>query len=518
MTSLAPEATGRAASFDMRRLTAIGLTVAIFLALFYTAFLLFLGNQAVVGVLVLVVAVCFGIVFSTRRFYAHRFILPGLSAVLVFIAFPIGYTIYLGFTNFSSFNLLSYERVLEIHLSKKVVDDTSSRGFSVLQEGDQYRLYFSEANAGFLSGPFGVSDAPQELSAVAAPAPEAGKLSIRDVIKLRKTLGSVSVELPDGVVLKNAGLRKFASQKPEFVLVDGGDLVSTIDNSRWFPNHDTGFYTNEATGEAMSPGWRVNIGFANFKRIFESEGIRAPMFSIFLWTCTFALLSVGLTFVLGLGLATALQWPHLAGKNIYRILLILPYAVPAFISILVFRGLFNQNFGEINMILNALFGIQPNWLTDGTMARSMLVIVNVWLGYPYMMLLAMGFLQSVPEVHKRAAALEGAGGFLIFRKITFPQILPPFLPLLVASFAFNFNNIVLVLLLTRGGPDMSGTVIPAGQTDILGSFTYRIAFQNAGQEYGLAGAITLLIFVIVAALAYANFVAMRRQAAKRSAT
>ena len=109
----------------------------------------------------------------------------------------------------------------------------------------------------------------------------------------------------------------------------------------------------------------------------------------------------------------------------------------------------------------------------------MLIFVNVWLGYPYMMLLSMGFLQSVPEDHKKAAALEGASPLAVFFTITLPQILPPFLPLLISSFAFNFNNIVLILLLTRGAPDMPGTVIPAGQTDILGSFTYRMSFSDS---------------------------------------
>jgi maltose/maltodextrin transport system permease protein len=134
-----------------------------------------------------------------------------------------------------------------------------------------------------------------------------------------------------------------------------------------------------------------------------------------------------------------------------------------------------------------------------------------------MMLLAMGFLQAVPEDQKKAAALEGAGALRVFFTITLPQILPPFLPLLIASFAFNFNNIVLILLLTRGLPDIPGTIIPAGQTDIVGSFTFRIAFNDTQQQFGLAGAITLLIFVIVGAISYVNFVAMRRMAERRSA-
>src|SRR4029079_10653492 len=135
-------------------------------------------------------------------------------------------------------------------------------------------------------------------------------------------------------------------------------------------------------------------------------------------------------------------------KAVYRILLILPYAVPAFISILVFRGLFNQNFGEINLILKGLFGIQPSWGTDPMLARAMVILVNIWLGYPYMMLLSMGYLQSVPADHYKAAALEGSGPLRSFFSIALPQTLPPFVPLLISSFAFNFNNVVLILLLT----------------------------------------------------------------------
>ncbi|MEL7080761.1 MAG: maltose ABC transporter permease MalF, partial [Pseudomonadota bacterium] len=318
----------------------------------------------------------------------------------------------------------------------------------------------------------------------------------------------------DGETIRNAGLRTFASVTPDYVRT-GPDELTRSDGSILTANHDTGFFVDQQ-GNQIPPGWRVTIGLDNFKRIFQSEGIREPMVRVFLWTFFFAFASVVLTFAVGLTLAVILQWPHLRYKAAYRILLILPYAVPAFISILVFKGLFNQNFGEINLILEALFGIRPNWFSDGTLARTMVLIVNTWLGYPYMMLLAMGFLQAVPSDHKKAAALEGASSLRVFFTITLPQIIPPFLPLLIASFAFNFNNLVLIFLLTRGLPDIPGTAIPAGETDILASFTYRLAFDNAGQQFGLAGAITLLIFVVVAAISYANFVAMRRAAEKRS--
>ncbi len=484
-----------------------------FVTLLYVAWRVYLVGQALFGACVLLVALGFLFIFGLRRFYFARFIFPGISTMLLFVLFPIFYTIYLGFTNYGSFNLLSFERVTEVLLSAKAVDATTERPFVLVAEGTQYRVFLPEETGGVLSAPLALEGEPEQVAAErVAEAPE-GTLSLKEVVQRRNALNALSVVLPDGTELKATGLRKFAAVQPEYELQEDGTLLSHT-GAVLTPDPTTGFYRT-ADGEKVTPGWRTFIGWENFVRIFLSEGIRAPMIQIFTWTLVFATASVLLTFGLGLLLALVLQWPHLRFKTAYRILLILPYAVPAFISILVFRGLFNQNFGEINLILEALFQLRPSWFTDETLARTMILIVNTWLGYPYMMLLAMGFLQSIPQDHQKAAALEGAGVFRVFFSITLPQILPPFLPLLLASFAFNFNNIVLILLLTRGLPDIPGTVIPAGETDILGSFTYRIAFMDSGTQFGLAGAITLLIFVVVSLLAYANFVAMRRATAER---
>ena len=165
--------------------------------------------------------------------------------------------------------------------------------------------------------------------------------------------------LPDGTGLKLSGLRTFAvghlratSSSPT------ARLVSTIDGSVLTPDHSRGFYVNEA-GETVPPGWRVNIGSANFQRIFTSEGIRQPMLAIFVWTMAFAMLSVSSPSRSACCSRRSCSGRTCRFKPLYRLLLILPYSVPAFISILVFKGLFNQNFGEINLILEALFGITP---------------------------------------------------------------------------------------------------------------------------------------------------------------
>ena len=482
----------------------------LFVGMLWVAWSLYIVGEAVLAALILASAVGFALIFGTRRFYSTRFIYPGIVAIALFVAFPVVYTVVLGFTNYSSLNLLTYERALGVIMQARTVDAATERPFGLVQDGAAYRIFLPEGEGGLLSDPVPLDGNP--VTVAASPVDSAPEtLAMREVVPLRKALGLVSVTLPDGVTLQQSGLRTFASVTPAWRLQDDGSLVSVADGRVLRPDSSTGHYVDE-TGQKITPGWRVNVGLANFQRIFTSQGIREPMLAIFIWTLVFATLSVTLTFGLGVLLAVILQWPHLRGKAFYRLMLILPYAVPAFISILIFKGLFNQNFGEINMLLEALFGVRPDWNTNPFMARLMVVLVNLWLGYPYMMLLAMGFLQSVPEDHKKAAALEGASPFRVFFTITLPQIIPPFLPLLIASFAFNFNNLVLILLLTRGAPDMPGTLIPAGQTDILGSFIYRIGFIDSGQQFGLSGAITFIIFVIVAVIAYSNFVVMRRVA------
>jgi maltose/maltodextrin transport system permease protein len=230
----------------------------------------------------------------------------------------------------------------------------------------------------------------------------------------------------------------------------------------------------------------------------------SPFISIFIWTLAFSALTVLFTLAIGLVLAALLNWEALKGRAVYRTLLFLPYAVPAFISILVFKGLFNQNFGEINAIMSAVFGVKPAWFADPLLAKIMILIVNTWLGYPYFMVLCSGLIKAIPSDLYEASAIIGASPWTNFSKITAPLIIKPLMPLLVSVFAFNFNNFVVIALLTDGRPDYLNTKVPAGTTDILVSYTYRIAFQDAGQNFGLAAAISTVIFLLIAMLSMVN--------------
>jgi maltose/maltodextrin transport system permease protein len=242
---------------------------------------------------------------------------------------------------------------------------------------------------------------------------------------------------------------------------------------------------------------------------------RGPFVSIFIWTVLFSALTVLFATAIGLSLAVVLNWEALKYRTLYRTLLFLPYAVPGFISILVFKGLFNQNFGEINAILDALFGVRPAWFADPLLAKVMILTVNTWLGYPYIMVLCTGLIKAIPADLYEASAIAGATPWQNFCRITAPLILKPLTPLLISAFAFNFNNFVLISLLTDGRPDFLNTKLPAGTTDILVSYTYRIAFTDSGQNFGLAAAISTLIFAMVALMSLAQLRVMGRGEEKR---
>lgn len=495
--------------FSFKALFKLSLISAVTLMFLYSIWALYLAGESLFAVMVMGILIGLIVVFGSKRFYTARFVFPAVVTMSVFVIFPLLYTCYVGFTNYSGSNLLNFTRVTDIHLQQVIIDKSAEMEFGLVQEQDSYRLFIKQSEGSLISDPVKLDGTDKSTTLNNTTAEPGTLLSTRDMIKLRNQLKGLTVIMPDNTQLSVSGLKTIAPIRHKYTQIDKDTLKNNLTDEVLIADHTTGFY-HTAEGEQVAPGWRVNIGWNNFKRVLFSEGIRGPMLEIFIWTLTFAALSVITTFSIGILLASVLQWQHLRFRSLYRILLILPYAVPGFISILVFRGLFNQNFGEINMILEYVFGIRPEWFTNPILAKIMTLLVNTWLGYPYMMLLAMGYLQSVPEDHAKAAALEGASPIRCFFSITLPQILPPFLPMLISSFAFNFNNVVLILLLTRGLPDIPGTLVPAGATDLLGSFTYRISFMDSGQNFGLAGAIASMIFIIVGIMAYANFVALRR--------
>ena len=180
--------------------------------------------------------------------------------------------------------------------------------------------------------------------------------------------------------------------------------------------------------------------------MFSDATIRAGFVKIFVWNVAFAVISVASTFLLGMLLALLFNDPRLRGKAFYRSVLILPYALPGFVTALVWASMFNQDYGLINKILH----LDIDWLGNAWAAKVAILTANLWLGFPYMFIVCTGALQSIPADVREAAHIDGAGALRMLRSITMPLLLVAVGPLLIARFAFNFNNFSLIYLLTGG--------------------------------------------------------------------
>jgi len=474
-------------------------------------------------IVVVVATVAIDVVYLSKRQIALKFLLPGTIALLIFQVYPVLYTAYIGFTNYGTGNVLDQQQAIDriIADSVTVPDDAiryqstplqneagdlalllddpdgdlflgTEEGLTLLEEGDVVGEGASQVVLGEYQ-PITLGDlGEREAEILAFTVPIAGEDS--DELGVEGEASAISVQTFSTAA---AAVQSLEYDAEEGVIRDleDGTVYTPVDGTFTAPD-----------GATLRPGFREFVGFENYQRVLTSEAIRGPFFRVFLWTFAFAILSVVTTFVLGLALALALNDPRMRLRRSTRSLLIVPYALPSFMTALIWQGLLNTTFGPINRIL----GVEIPWLTSqafaGALPKFSVILVNLWLGFGYMFLITTGALQAMPEEVKEAARVDGASGWQILRQITLPLLLVAVGPLLIASFAFNFNNFNTVFLLTGGGPPIQGTLTPAGHTDILISFSYRLAFAGGrGQDFGLAAAISTIIFFLVAVFSYIGF-------------
>jgi ABC-type sugar transport system permease subunit len=310
---------------------------------------------------------------------------------------------------------------------------------------------------------------------------------------------------PDAVQIPTSGgdalalqkLYEYDAEANTFTSNQTAEVYSPIDGVYTSPNDDE-----------IIPGYYTTIGLRNFQRLFTSDLFGGEFLIVFIWTFLHAALTVFVTFTIGLGLAITLNHELVPAKKIFRSLLLIPYAIPAFISVLVWRGLLDPTSGVMNEVINVFtFGLAGDlpWRSNPFWARTGIILVQMWLGFPYMLLICTGALQSIPSDMYEAADVDGAGPFRKFWNLTLPLLLVAIGPLLIASFAFNFNNFTVIQLYNDGRPTISTTSI-AGYTDILITYTYEVAFSSGrGADYGFATAITIVIFVLLTIVTVFNF-------------
>lgn len=236
------------------------------------------------------------------------------------------------------------------------------------------------------------------------------------------------------------------------------------------------------------------VGLANFADILMSRGYRMtePLSFYFtlgvtlLWTTVNVTLHVGI----GLGLALLLKHPLLKLRGVFRVLLIIPWAIPNYITALMWKGMFHRQFGAINGLLVAMHIPPVSWFTHWSTSFAANVVTNTWLGFPFMMVVALGALQSIPQDLYEAAEVDGASGWVQFRRITLPLLKPALLPSVILGTVWTFNMFNIIYLVSGGEP--------GGGTDILVSEAFRWAFER-NEQYGFAAAYCVLIFIVLLA-------------------
>lgn len=236
--------------------------------------------------------------------------------------------------------------------------------------------------------------------------------------------------------------------------------------------------------------WQIT-GFQNYTAVLMDPQFYTILWKTVLWT------AVNIFFHLSLGVFLAILIDQtLPAKPLLRTLLIIPWAVPQYISALTWRGMFNQEFGAINQVLRDYLMMEPvQWLSKPFEAFSACVLTNVWLGFPFMMMVALGGLQSIPKELYEAARVDGANAWQRFWRITWPLLQPVLIPATVLGGIWTFNNLNVVWLVSNGGE-------PADQTHILVSYVYKSAFDL--YRYGHSAALSMVIFglLLIATLFY----------------
>jgi arabinogalactan oligomer/maltooligosaccharide transport system permease protein len=469
----------------------------------------------VLGVVVLLVIIADWVYF-TRKALPLKYLLPGLIFLLVFQVFIFGYTAYIAFTNYGTGHVGTQEQAVEAALiqGERRIEGSSDYPLSIVQRGDELGFAIvdddGDVQVGSATEPLTTaSDA--EIGTTGAPSEVPGwEVVPRATVLTDPTLGAtikdlrvpVSDDPNDGSIRTREGSTG-SVYEPTLVWDAEAQTITDTQSGTVYTATDLGAFV-AADGTALPTGWSVNVGFANFLKLFTDANLAGTLLSVTVWTFAFAILSVVLSFAVGLGLAIVYNDPRVKGRRFLRALFILPYAFPAFMAALLFRGMFNAEFGVINDLF--FFGSQINWLGDPWLTRAAVIFVNVWLSYPYWFLVCTGALQSLPGETLEAAEIDGANKLQRFRAIVLPLLLVSTAPLLIASFAVAFNNFTVIYTFNNGGPAIAGAPYALGSTDILVSAIYDVSGVSGGAaDYGLASALSIIAFIVVGLISALSF-------------
>lgn len=453
------------------------------------------------------------IVYFTKRALPLKYLLPGLAFLLIFQVFIFGYTAYIAFTNYGAGHVGSQEQAVQAALSQgerraegsptyplSIVERDGQLGFAIVEDGE-IKAGTAESVLDVV-GPAPAAGAPTDVPGwTVVPRNEiiSDKALQQEVIALRVPIS----DDPNAGSLRTNDGSSAAIYQSTFQWDAEAQTITDTASGTVYRANDTGNFVSD-DGVMLPTGWTANVGFANFVRLFTDPTMVQPLAMVTAWTFVWAILSVVIPFAMGLIFAIIFNDERVKGRRILRTLFILPYAFPAFMSALLFRGMFNAEFGVINEFFFG--GMNIDWLGDPWLARMAVLFVNVWLTYPYYFLVCTGAIQALPADALEAASIDGAGRVRQLRSIILPLVLVATAPLLISSFAFSFNNFTIIYMFNNGGPAIPGAPYALGSTDILISAIWDISGVSGGKaDYGLASALSILVFIVVGVISAIAF-------------
>lgn len=462
------------------------------------------------GVLVAATLALDAVYLVRRRAVPLKFLVPGTVFLIAFQIVPIVYNVNVGFTNWSTGHILVKSEAVQ-GIERNSLQQPADGASYVMapardEDGDLVLLLVDETTG----KPYvGTTDELRPLEQGAIKVSELGLVESAagytivkgaGLLAIDEQLASFTVPTESGAI-RPEGTEVAIELAPTLRYSRVSDTFTRISDGKVFRDNGKGAFVAAGGREELEPGWRTNIGLANFSAVLSDPLIREPFLRVFVWTFVFAASIVLISFAIGLFLAIVLDKPTLRMRRLYQALLVVPYALPGFFAVLIWGGLLNDDFGVVNNILHA----HVPWLFDPWWAKASVIAVSVWLTVPYFLLVSLGALQSIPAELVEAARVDGGGPWAIFRRVTLPLLLIVVAPLMIASFALNFNNFVNIYLLTAGGPPAEDQSI-AGATDILITYTYKLAFEaGKGNDFGLACTVSIFIFLVVATISGAMF-------------
>lgn len=474
------------------------------------------------ALVILIITVIINFIWLRPEAYPLRWMSPGLAFMILISIYPIVYTIYISFTNYGTGHLLPKVQTIEVLEQRTFVPEASGAeySFSLYKNAfDQYALWLIPEEGSGLE-PIAVipgdtlaetpiSEVDEDLLPVRIVVPGEEDAPYERVPRgeMLRAISALSGTTfgDEEIAVQIKGLDSASVLEQQYVYDPEMDTMYDVKNDiLYYANEEIGAFIS-AEDEALIPGYTVNIGVRNYQRFLGNPAFRGPLFLIFIWTVVFALLSTVLSFSLGLLIAIAFG-RSMPGQKLIKSLLIIPFAIPNVLTVLVWKGLWSPLNGVFGIWLINLTGQPINVFADPFWVKFALIVINVWLAYPYYVLINSGALQALPQDMYEAADIDGASAWSQFRFLTLPLLLVGVGPLLIGSFLVNFNSFNVIYLFNSGGPPIVGTPTPAGHSDILISYVYRLAFgSGGGQNFGYAAAITVIIFLILVGITFYQF-------------